>query len=237
MSRRRIEMHQYRQALVRMRAGDSDRQVAQQHLLGRHKARALRALASDRGWLQPAAAMPDDGVMAQALQGAQAPQRSASTISSLEPWRAQIRVWIEAGVQGAAIHAALQRQYGYQGSYSSVGRMMRSLKGEQAPQTTVRLDFAPGEAAQVDFGAGPMLEHPDGAPRRTWAFVMTLCHSRHQYVEFVWDQTVATWLGCHRRAFEWFNLETAVERACQCRDRRARQGANRSDSRSYREDL
>ncbi len=33
---------------------------------------------------------------------------------------------------------------------------------------------------------------------------MTLCFSRHQYVEFVWDQTVATWLGCHRRAFEWF---------------------------------
>ena len=32
-------------------------------------------------------------------------------------------------------------------------------------------------------------------------------------------------------------LETAVERARQCRDRRARQGANRSDSRSYREDL
>jgi transposase len=33
---------------------------------------------------------------------------------------------------------------------------------------------------------------------------MTLCFSRHQYVEFVWDQMVATWLGCHRRAFEWF---------------------------------
>ena len=35
--------------------------------------------------------------------------------------------------------------------------------------------------------------HPDGKPRRTWAFVMTLCHSRHQYVEFVWTMTVATW--------------------------------------------
>jgi hypothetical protein len=37
----------------------------------------------------------------------------------------------------------------------------------------------------VDFGAGPMLLHPDGRVRRTWAFVMTLAHSRHQYVEFV----------------------------------------------------
>ena len=51
----------------------------------------------------------------------------------------------------------------------------------------------------------PVLTHPDGKPRRTWAFVMTLCHSRHQYVEFVWDQSSATWLGCHRRAFEWFD--------------------------------
>jgi len=61
----------------------------------------------------------------------------------------------------------------------------------------------------VDFGAGPVLLHPDGNPRRTWAFVMTLCHSRHQYVEFVWDQSVATWLGCHRRAFEWFGAVPA----------------------------
>jgi hypothetical protein len=53
---------------------------------------------------------------------------------------------------------------------------------------------------------------------------MTLCHSRHQYVEFVWDQTVATWLGCHRRAFEWFtgvperviidNAKCAIIKAC-----------------------
>jgi transposase len=34
---------------------------------------------------------------------------------------------------------------------------------------------------------------------------MTLCHRRHHYLEFVWGQTVATWLDCHRRYFEWFN--------------------------------
>jgi transposase len=69
-----------------------------------------------------------------------------------------------------------------------------------------------------------VLTHPDGKPRRTWAFVMTLCHSRHQYVEFVWDQSSATWLGCHRRAFEWFdgvserviidNAKCAIIKAC-----------------------
>jgi hypothetical protein len=57
----------------------------------------------------------------------------------------------------------------------------------------------------TDFGAGPFLFDPERQQmRRAWAFVMTLCFSRLQYIEFVFDQTVPTWLGLHRRAFEWF---------------------------------
>jgi len=37
---------------------------------------------------------------------------------------------------------------------------------------------------------------------------MTLAWSRHQYVEFVRDQTVATWLGCKRRARAALDLAT-----------------------------
>jgi hypothetical protein len=33
---------------------------------------------------------------------------------------------------------------------------------------------------------------------------MTLSWSRHQYVEFVFDQTIPTWIRCHRHAFESF---------------------------------
>ena len=69
-----------------------------------------------------------------------------------------------------------------------------------------------------------MLDPATGRRRRTWAFVMTLSRSRHQYVEFVFDQKVSTRLLCHRRAFESFggvpqrlvidNLKAAVTRAC-----------------------
>ena len=152
------------------------------------------------------------------------PRRASSTISSVEPHRALVKAWLDAGVQGRAIHAALQRELAWRGSYSAVARLLRQLRGEIAPDTTVRLSFAPGEAAQVDFGAGPVLSHPDGKPRRIWAFVMTLCRSRHQYVEFVWDQSSAAWLCCHRRAFEWFdgvperviidNAKCAIVKAC-----------------------
>ncbi len=87
------------------------------------------------------------------------------------------------------------------------------------------LAFAPGEAAQVDFGAGPLLADPhSGELRKSWVFVMTLGHSRHQYAELIWHQDVETRLACHRRAFEWFggvparviidNAKCAITRAC-----------------------
>ena len=221
MSRRKIEMHHYRQALMRMRQGDSDRDIAKSRLMGRRTAAMLRTLANTQGWLDTGAPLPEDVAIAGALA---APKRARTTISSLAPLREQITVWHAQGVSGVVILAALKREHGYTGSYSAVRRLLATLKRETPPETTVRLDFAPGEAAQVDFGAGPMLPDAAGVLRRAWAFVMTLCFSRHQYVEFVFDQTVATWLGCHRRAFEWFcgvpaqviidNAKCAVIRAC-----------------------
>lgn len=214
-------MFQYRQALVRLRAGDSVREIARSGLMGRDKVAQLLALAAERGWLDAASNLPDDGVLGAAL-GAR--RVAASTVSSAEPHRTVIERWVAAGVQARAIHAALKREHGYCASYSAVVRIVRRLRAEQPPEVTVRLEWMPGDAAQVDFGAGPVLMHPDGRERRTWAFVMTLAHSRHQYVEFVWDQTVATWLGCHRRAFEWFggvparvvvdNAKCAIVKAC-----------------------
>lgn len=100
----------------------------------------------------------------------------------------------------------LCRNHGYTGSYSAMRRFLQQLAAAQ-PQvcTTMRLDFDPAEAAQVDFGAGPTItDVHTGEVFKTWVLVMTLCWSRHQYAEVVRDQTIATWLGCHRRAFAWF---------------------------------
>lgn len=214
-------MHHYRQVLLRMRQGESDREIAAARLMGRRKAAQWRELAQARGWLDAQQQLPDDQAIAAAWS---APRRASTTVSTLEAHRALVCSWLEQGVSGTAIHAALRRQHGCSSSYSAVRRLLADIRSNLPLEASCRLDFAPGEAAQVDFGAGPILTHPDGQPRRTWAFVMTLCHSRHQYVEFVWDQTVATWLGCHRRAFEWFagtperviidNAKCAITRAC-----------------------
>ncbi len=145
------------------------------------------------------------------------------TTSSVEPYRDLVLQLYRDGVEGVAIHQRLGEQ-GFGGSLSAIYRFLHRIDPPQL-DATVRVETAPGEEAQVDFGyAGRMLDPEDGRLRKAWAFVMTLSWSRHQYVEFVWDQRVSTWLTLHRHAFENFggvpkrikldNLKAAITKAC-----------------------
>jgi len=189
--------------------------------MGRAKLAKIRALAQQWGWLDPHQDMPSDAALAEGLA-----RRAVkpSSVSLVEPYRDQVERWWRQGIQGTTIHAALVRTHAFPGSYSSVRRFIAGLDAAH-PQCTTVLEFEPGEAAQVDFGKGPDIHDPRaGGLRPTWFFVMTLAWSRHAYVELVRDQKVATWLGCHRRAFEWFagvparviidNPKCAITRAC-----------------------
>ena len=200
-------MHEYREALYRMRRGERDRQISRDGVLGRHKLSILRVLAQQQGWLEPTLALPPEAQLLQALQAykrAQGGPVIRPQSSSLEPYADMIEQWFNQGVQGVAIHAALQRNHGFAGHYSAVRRFLRRFKDTKVEPTMI-LDFAPAEAAQVDFGAGPQVRDPDsGQMVRTWFFVMTLCFSRHQYVEFVLDQSSETWQRCHHHALRHF---------------------------------
>ncbi len=73
----------------------------------------------------------------------------------------------------ASIRDALQRNHGFEGSYSSVRRFVRKLVAS-LPNPIVRLQFQAGEVAQVDFGSGPLLPYPvTGRPRKSHFFVMS----------------------------------------------------------------
>lgn len=67
MGHRKIEMHEFRNVLIRLRAGDRDREVARLGLMGRVKVAQFRALALSLGWLEPSAALPDVPTIAQSL--------------------------------------------------------------------------------------------------------------------------------------------------------------------------
>jgi len=221
MSNRRFEMYQYRQVIVQLRQGQSLRAIAKAGLMGRNKAAKVREVAMAQGWLNLESPVPEDGTLSEIFErhGAKPAQESC-----IDPHKERVRGWAEQGASATVIHATLVRDHGFVGSYSTTRRFVRSLTPD-TPKATVILDHKPGEAAQVDFGSGPVLVDPQtGKNRKTWFFVMTLPYSRQMYAECVYDQKIMTWLGCHRRAFEFFggvprkvvidNLKSAVTKAC-----------------------
>lgn len=203
MSNRRFEMYQYRQIIFRLRSGNSLREIARAKLADRKKVRVIRDVALKQGWLNPTCELPSDEVLATFFGQSKYPEIDAR--QKIFPYQQQIEQWYQQGIQASTIHAFLQREYQYPGSYFTVQRFVQRLKKQKSPVTTI-LDFKPGECAQVDFGAGPTLMNTlTGEITKTWIFVMVLAWSRHQYCEIILRQDVETWLGCHRRAFEWFN--------------------------------
>lgn len=220
MAGRRCEVTDIREVLRRLRAGDGDRRIARELGLGRNTVARYRRWARDQDLLT--GELPDAARLAALLQPPEreAPPRAQSSVA---PFRAQVLAWRQQGVEGQAIYQLLVEQHGFAGSYSAVKRFLRRLEPRPG-RATVRLEVEPGAEAQVDFGAAGLLFDPElERLRRAWAFVMMLSHSRHQYVEFVFDQTVATWCRLHRAAFEWFggvprrvildNLKAAIVRA------------------------
>jgi hypothetical protein len=71
------------------------------------------------------------------------------------------------------------------------------------------LDFAPGEAMQVDWADfGFALP---GVPRRVSAFVAVLCYSRLLDLEFTVSQAMGAFLRCMDRALSFFQGVTTVD--------------------------
>jgi hypothetical protein len=99
-------MHEYRQALMRLRQGDSEREIARSGLMGRAKAARFRQLAHAQGWLDPSRPLPPDAEIAAALAPAAAAGLTAQ--SALAAYRPLVEQWLGQGVSGVAIHAALK---------------------------------------------------------------------------------------------------------------------------------
>jgi hypothetical protein len=131
MGRKKIEMFTYRQVLVRLRTKDSDRQIASQGLMGRHKVAEFREFAQAKGWLDPGVDVVDEATIVLALQQHKPSKRANSTVSKAEPWRENIQEWVASGVQGSAIYQALVRDHGFSGSYSSVRRLAHHFREQQ----------------------------------------------------------------------------------------------------------
>jgi transposase len=207
--------------LQHLRAGDSNRRVKKDLGIDRRTVRKYRAWAEEYGLL--AGSLPPIEELSLLVEETMPTPQPPQSQSTVEPYRKLVVKLREQGVEISAIRARLEER-GFKGSYMAVYRFVQQLEPRR-PEVTVRVETAPGEEAQVDFGyAGKMIGPATDELRKTWAFVMTLSWSRHQYVEFVFDQTIPTWLRLHRNAFAFFggvpqrvvidNLKAGITQAC-----------------------
>lgn len=221
MSGRRKEVMDVREIVVQMRVGVSDRQIAKGLKISRNTVKRYRVWAEEQGLL--AGTLPDMAGLQALLAETMPEEAPPQQVSTVEPYRELVIQMRQAGVEIAAIWQRLGER-GYEGSYQAVWRFVQQLE-PKTPEVTVRIETKPGEEVQVDFGyAGRIIDPATGQLRKSWAFVMTLSWSRHQYVEFVFDQKVETWLRLHRNAFAFFagvpkrvvvdNLKAAIVKAC-----------------------
>lgn len=218
-----------RELLRHIRQGESDRAIRDALGLSRNTVAKYRAWAEEQSLLT--GPLPSLAEIDARLKAAQSPS-SKQTTSKVEGHRVIVEDLRRRGLECQAIYQRLCEDHRYDGSYSAVWRFVAKLEG-QTPELTVRVEVGPGEEAQLDFGyAGRMYDPQQQKVRKAWAFVMTLSHSRHQYVDFVFDQTVSTlrqaqgrlWTGLHRQAFDFFggvpkklkidNLKAAIVKAC-----------------------
>jgi transposase len=156
-------------------------------------------------------------------KGAKVPPGDLRGRSRCEPYREPIETWLEQGLSGQRIYQDLVCEYGFEGSYDSVKRFVRSLK-KAHPKRIYRIEALPGEEAQVDFGTGAPILRGDGRRRRrTHIFRVVLSYSRKAYCEAVLRQDTETFLRCLENAFRYFggvpqtlnvdNLRAAVAKA------------------------
>ena len=102
------------------------------------------------------------------------------------------------------------RGRGYSGGISTVQDFMKEARGQFARprEAYLRLEFAPGEVAQVDWG-----EFGDvfGDGIKLHCFAMVLAYSRMIYVEFTRSERFEEFIRCHENAFRFFG---GVPREC-----------------------
>jgi len=221
MARARISTMDIHELLRLKRAGLNNSEISRKLRCSRKTVRRYVKWAAGQGLLTgPLRSVEAVHALLRAtMPGRQPPQQ----VSSVAQYGDEIKEFRRRGMEMAAITVRLEERHGKPVSYEAVRRFVHNLEGVE-PDVCVRLEVEPGTEAQVDFGHGGLTIDETGAARKTWVFVMVLSWSRHIFARLVYRQDVATWLECHRHAFEFFggipdrivvdNLKAAILKAC-----------------------
>ncbi len=158
--------------------------------------------------------LPDRDLLLETIQAAslsQTPSRPARAQQILEPYLDEVAELVQHNHNPLKPKTAFEvicerHDLESQISYSSFKRFMRSHEIAISPdRSTCRIEVPPGMELQVDYGdMGLVFDPLAGRRRKVYAFIGTLSHSRHQYVEYVFSQNKESFVASHIRMFEYF---------------------------------
>ncbi len=123
--------------------------------------------------------------------------------SACEPQRPWIEQQVRLSRNAMAIYQDLVEQFSFTHRYNSVKRFVRGLKRKD-PEQYDRLEFLPGEEAQVDYGQGAKTLGDKGKYLRPRLFVMTLKYSGRSFRKVIWKSGQEAWARLHEEAFRYF---------------------------------
>ena len=145
-------------------------------------------------------------------------RKSTSRSSKLDPFKPTIIQMLETHPYSAKQLFQKIQEEGFNGGYTIVKDYICKVRPKKSP-AYLKLAFAPGECAQVDWGSFGSIATGD-TKRRLSFFIMVMCYSRMMYLEFTVSQTMEHWLSCHQNALNFFggvprkimvdNLKSAV---------------------------
>ena len=101
----------------------------------------------------------------------------------------------------AALHRI--RDQGYMGGITTLHEFMKKnrVKSTKSKEAFLRLEFAPGETAQVDWGE---FGDPFNDGVKIHCFAIVLCYSRYMYIEFTKSEKFEDFIRGHENAFRYF---------------------------------
>jgi transposase len=234
MAYREVGMWEILDVLRRIGRGEKRSVVARATGFRRKTVRRYVAVAVKLGW-NPGLEEPTEELAVGVFQKLR-PVPDGGRLGEVErlllPHRARITAWLardeisgKRGLRLTKVHQLLARE-GIDVAYSSLHRFaVRYCSFSDSRRFAVRIaESDPGEVAEVDFGRlGLIWDRETERNRVAHALIVTLVHSRHQYVHVTYSQKLQDLIGGIEDAWAFFggatrrlvvdNLRAAVTKA------------------------
>jgi len=227
---REVHMIEIKEILLRLVRGESKKAISRG--LGVHKQTIRRYLVLARSLGVDPQRDGQSAITDELIEGISSKDRRARREKSVSPaerlllpLKPKIEAYLKEGLKGSKILGLLRRE-GISLKKSAFYRFLaKNCTSWIKKVVTVRLpETKPGEYAQADFGRlGKLWDKDAGKERLAYAFIFTLCYSRHQLVYVTFKQDISALIQGCEKAFEYFggvpqilivdNLKPAVIKA------------------------